>query len=265
LKLYTEFVFAFAVHAVGERHERKVREWIDAGIRVSWFKHTKVTAEAIEAMFRTVSFSLDENLSDTKKDGYADFDYLRDHPYFLFEEALYCLDYEFSFGKLESGVLWRMLRHVPNGGDYLTFWGSVFEYYVAWLFETYAATRIHKVFVSPTYADDRSKQICDVIVVSDGTAILIEAKLATCRSDVRYAGDYYGLAGAAFVVPLNTALERLYPYSFTALPFLAQLNFSVTLAFSNSVSYKVLIKVPFVFVTVAKAPRRVEPVSPRSL
>ncbi len=189
LKLYTEFIFAFAVHAVAERHERKVGEWIDAGIRVSWFKHTKVTDETIEAMFKTVSFSLDEDLSDTKKDGYADFDYLRDHPYVLFEEALYCLDYEFSFGKLESGVLWRMLRHVPNGGDYLTFWGSVFECYVAWLFETYASTKIHKVFVSPTYADDPSKQICDVIVVCDGAAILIEAKLATCRSDVRYSGD----------------------------------------------------------------------------
>jgi hypothetical protein len=96
-----------------------------------------------EAMFKTVSFSLDEDLSHTKKDGYADFDYLRDHSYVLFEEVLYCLDYESSFGKLESGVLWRIPRHVPNGGDYLTFWGSVLEYYVSWLFETYVGRVPH--------------------------------------------------------------------------------------------------------------------------
>jgi len=190
LKLYTEFIFAFAVHAVSERHERQVGQVIDAGIRVSWFKHMNLRSEAVEAMFKEVSFSLDDELNDIDHHGYADFDFLRDHPYLSFEEALYCLDYEFSFGKLESGVIWRMLRHVPNGGDYLTFWGSVFEHYVAWLFETYASARMHKVYVSPAYEDNPSRQICDVIVICDGTAVLVEAKLATCRSDIRYSGDY---------------------------------------------------------------------------
>ena len=44
--------------------------------------------------------------------------------------------------------------------------------------------------MSPPYLDDPSRQICDTIVICDGAAILIEAKLATCRSDVRYSGDY---------------------------------------------------------------------------
>ena len=148
-----------------------------------------VERDAIEKMFKSVSFSLDDS-PNTRHLGYGDFDYLRDHPYFLFEEALYCLDYEFSFGKLESGVVWRILKSLPNGGDYQTFWGAVFEYYVGWLFETYASGRFHKVHISPTYLDDPSRQICDTIVICDGAAILIEAKLATCRSDVRYSGDY---------------------------------------------------------------------------
>ena len=95
LKLYTEFIFAFAVHAVSERHQRNVGEAIDAAIRVSWFKHTNLSADAIDKMFKSVSFSLDESAKSNKHLGYADFDYLRDHPYLLFEGALYCLDYDF--------------------------------------------------------------------------------------------------------------------------------------------------------------------------
>jgi hypothetical protein len=141
-------------------------------------------------MFERVSFSLESLSGVDRGSGYADFDLLRDKPYFLFEEALYCLDYEFSFGKLESGVLWRVLKGLPKPNNYLGFWGSVFEYYVGWLFDTYASGRFNKVHLSPCYADDPAKQICDAIILCNGTAILIEAKFATCASSIRYSGDY---------------------------------------------------------------------------
>jgi len=59
-----------------------------------------------------------------------------------------------------------------------------------WLFETYASTEHNKVYSITKYEDDPKKQICDIIIVCGSTAILIEAKLATCRADVRYSGDY---------------------------------------------------------------------------
>jgi hypothetical protein len=230
LKLYTEFIFAFAVHAVNERHDLPVGSVIDAALRVSWFKHTVLASETIKKMFESVSFALDDLAGMNRNFGYADFDYLRDHPYFLFEEALYCLDYEFSFGKLESGVLWRVLRGLPNSGDYLAFWGSVFEHYVGWLFDTYASERLNRVYLSPAYTDDPSKQICDVIVICGGTAILIEAKLATCASSVRYSGDYKkmkdylesrlvsGENGAVGVGQLLNAVHNLATLSETSIP-----------------------------------------------
>jgi hypothetical protein len=72
----------------------------------------------------------------------------------------------------------------------MSFWGSVFEDYVVWLFETYASKQHNKVYPVPKYPDDPTKQICDAIIVCGSTAILIEAKLATCRADVRYSGDH---------------------------------------------------------------------------
>ena len=44
--------------------------------------------------------------------------------------------------------------------------------------------------MSPRYENRDALPICDAIVVCDGTAILIEAKLATCPTKVRYSGDY---------------------------------------------------------------------------
>src|SRR5579864_3948682 len=73
---------------------------------------------------------------------------------------------------------------------YLSFWGSVFEDYVAWLFEVYANASLNNVYPSPAYPNEKNKPICDLIVVCGSTAILIEAKLATCRTDIRYGGDY---------------------------------------------------------------------------
>jgi len=121
-----------------------------------------------------------------------DFEFLRDHPYFLQNGEIFCLDYEFALGKLESGALWRVMNGLEQSQKqpYLSFWGGVFEDYVSWLFETYSSSSLNMVYPAPKYADDPSQQICDAIVVCGSTAILIEAKLATVRADVRYSGDY---------------------------------------------------------------------------
>ena len=143
-------------------------------------------------MFGTVSFSLEELGNSQPPLGYADFEFLRDHPYFLQNKEIFCLDYEFALGKLESGVLWRVMKGLEKNQrePYLSFWGSVFEDYVSWLFEVYSSPDLNKVYPAPKYADDPTQQICDAIIVCGSTAILIEAKLATVRADVRYSGDY---------------------------------------------------------------------------
>lgn len=144
-------------------------------------------------MFNTVSCSLSD-LPDTKPvHGYADCEYLRDHPYFRHDDYLYCLDYEFAGSKLESGVLWRIRETMAKKDRfaYFSFWGEVFEEYVAWLFETYPDKGKNEFYRAPRYVNTKEKHpICDGVVMCGTTAVVIEAKLGTCAADVRYSGDY---------------------------------------------------------------------------
>lgn len=223
LKIYCQFVFAFLTHAMTEREPRSPQALIDAGIRVSWFKKTNLPTDLIERIFKTVCFTLDMLPPKTQPAGYADFDFLKDNPYFRYEEILYCLDYDFALGKLESGALWRVLRSLPPAAQdsYLSFWGYVFEDHVAWILETYASTKCNTIYPSPRYEDDPQKEICDAIAVCGSTAVLVEAKLGTCPTKTRYSGDYkkmrkyledrlvVGTNKPAAVAQLNKAIEKL--------------------------------------------------------
>ncbi len=192
LKRYYLFIFSFILHAMNERNERPAGAAIDGALRTSWFQKTTMPQVQVSQMFDTVSFSL-ADLPDTKPPiGYGDFEFLRDRPYFKHDGGMYCLDYEYAVGKLESGALWRVLRGLNSNErvTYLGFWGNVFERYVAWLFETYASKRLNVFYPSPMYEHERDRPICDAIVVCGFTAVLVEAKLATCSATVRYSGDY---------------------------------------------------------------------------
>jgi hypothetical protein len=192
LTTYAHFIFCFSMHAMILRGKKSLEAALNSGIRMETFKHTKVEQEQVNQMFATVSFDL-EALGESKPPiGYADFEFLRDHPYFLQNGEIFCLDYEFALGKLESGVLWRFLKGLDKEQrePYLSFWGSIFEDYVSWLFETYASPGMNKFYSAPRSEDGSNEQTCDAIVVCASTAILIESKLATCRADIRYSGDY---------------------------------------------------------------------------
>lgn len=188
---YAEFICAFATHAVLERQSQTYDKPIDATLRKGWFKNTNIPEPTVEQMFKTVSFSLDDMPKPKDTLGYGDFEFLKDRPYFLFNGEMYMLDYEFALGKLESAVIWRVLRNLPSNkkDPWLSYWGLVFEEYVSWMFETYAAPALHKLYPNPTYVNS-TDQICDQIIICGDTAVLIEAKLATCTAADRYSGHY---------------------------------------------------------------------------
>ena len=188
---YAEFIVAFALHALQERQTQTYDKPIDATLRKSWFKTTTVPEATLDRMFETVSFSLDNMPNPKDTLGYGDFEFLKDRPYFLFNGEMYMLDYEFALGKLESAVVWRVLRSLPKDKKepWLSYWGLVFEEYVTWMFEMYAAPALHAVYPSPKYLNS-TDQISDQIIVCGDTAVLIEAKLATCTAADRYSCDH---------------------------------------------------------------------------
>jgi len=123
--------------------------------------------------------------------GYGDFEFLKDRPYLLFNNDLFMLDYEYALGKLESAVVWRVLRKLSTKmkDPWLSYWGLIFEEYVTWLFETYAEPSLHTLIPNPTYVAS-TDQICDQVIICGDTAVLIEAKLATCAAEDRHSCDY---------------------------------------------------------------------------
>ena len=182
------------MHALIERNDLQQNAIpVDGGLAISWFNKTILTPEQVSAMFDTVCCRLEDFPEKKKAHGFADFEFLKDHPYFRIGDRVYCLDYEYGLAKLESGVLWRVARSLPEKQRlaYFGFWGEVFEEYVNWLFEIYANKEKNIICPRPKYLKAKDqKTICDAIVICGKTAVLIEAKLGTCAAEVRYSGDY---------------------------------------------------------------------------
>ena len=190
LKLYIDFMFLLMMHATIQRDELHINHQATTPLGPLWLKNSTLTPETIHQVLSTVSFTLASMTTPKEPHGYADFTFLRDNPYFFHEDNYYSLDYEFGLGKLESGVIWRILdnQEASQKEPYLSFWGPVFEDYLAWLFETYASTKHNTYHASPKYMD--GNQICDAIVICGTTAILIEAKVATCNIETKYSGEF---------------------------------------------------------------------------
>ena len=193
LKLYSQFVYAFTLHAMTERTQIVTGDVPEAGMPISWFKKTILTDKQISAMFDTVCCRLSDLPDKKVVHGYADFEFLKDHPYLRIDDKVYDIDYEYAVAKLESGALWRVAMKMPKDRrlSYFGFWGNVFEEYVSWIFESYANKSKNAHYPSPRYLDEKvNKPICDVLIMCGATAVLIEAKAATCATSVRYSGDY---------------------------------------------------------------------------
>ena len=60
-----------------------------------------------------------------------------------------------------------------------------------WIFECYAHKDKNAHYPTPRYLNDKdNKAICDILIMCGSTAVLIEAKAATCAASIRYSGDY---------------------------------------------------------------------------
>jgi hypothetical protein len=190
LKLYINFMFLIMMHATIQRDELQLKKQTISPLGPHWLSTTNLKPATIHQVLATVSFNLAAMKVPKKPHGFADFTLLRANPYFFNEDNYYCLDYDFGFGKLESGVLYGVLDNLAEDlkGPYLSFWGPIFEDYLAWLFETYASAEHNTYYPSPKYAN--GNQICDAIVICGASAVLIEAKIATCDIKTKYSGKY---------------------------------------------------------------------------
>jgi len=182
---YTNFMFSLLLHAMMERDARQANADPPSPVGHYWLKKTTLTEETIHKVLAT-GIILARCISTSQRTArIRGFHIPPRQPLHYF-----CLDYEFALGKLESGVIYRVLDNLePDRKDpYLSSWGPIFEDYLAWLFESYVSTKYNTYHSSPRYAD--GTQVCDAIVICGGTAILIEAKIATYNIKTKYSGDF---------------------------------------------------------------------------
>lgn len=98
------------------------------------------------------------------------------------------LDSLFLLEKIQTGPYWNANRE--HGLKLHKFWGAVFERYVNELMrQACAGTRA--VFIpDPRPPGEPNAQICDGIVASGDSVVLIEYKSSMFRADTKYSGKY---------------------------------------------------------------------------
>src|SRR6202030_1363414 len=100
------------------------------------------------------------------------------------------LDISLLAEKMESGVFWGVNGQVePSKRDqFHAFWGEVFELYASWLIGSSVGGKVNQFFPNPRYLKG-DRQVCDVIVLSGTSVVLIECKGSTVSADGKYGGD----------------------------------------------------------------------------
>ena len=105
---------------------------------------------------------------------------------FLMMDNLFFLD------KVQTGPYWH--ANELYGLKLRKFWGAVFEKYVNELLKQ-ACTGTNSIFLpDPRSANDPSTQLCDGIVISGESMVLMEYKSSMFRADTKYSGNHASLA-----------------------------------------------------------------------
>jgi hypothetical protein len=106
--------------------------------------------------------------------------------------GLLMMDNRFLLEKALAGPYWRASGVV--GQRLREFWGLVFEPYVNELLAESCAATDSTFIADPRCADNPATQICDGIVVSGNSIVLVEYKSSMFRADTKYGGDHRALA-----------------------------------------------------------------------
>ena len=120
-----------------------------------------------------------------------EFTVFRNRPLFADNGKYLPLDLSLLADKMESGVFWSVHNQVDSKkrDNFHQFWGEVFELYISWLIGASVDGKINKFFARPRYLKRVGAEVCDAIVLSGTSAILIECKGSTFTAKGKYGGD----------------------------------------------------------------------------
>jgi hypothetical protein len=195
----------FGAHArFGEELVKKL--FIDPGIlplKDANFASTAIPAKKAQFFLDSLSATPAEMASELiqKDNGPNDFTIFRKFPLLLQWYNLHLttawsgflmMDNLFFLEKIQTGPYWS--ANTLHGVKLRRFWGAVFEKYVNELLRQ-ACAGTNSIFLpDPRPSDDPNTQLCDGIVLSGDSMVLMEYKSSMFRADTKYSGDYQVLA-----------------------------------------------------------------------
>lgn len=190
----------FAVHArFGPKFsDQVVREPHLLPLRQADFGQTAVSPEKVDSFLRFFSASLDDIAEEVRKTdcGPNDATVFRKHPMVrdigsrtVLQEGggHLMIDNLFFLEKAQTGPYW--IANSTHGDKLRRFWGAVFERYVNELLSRACSGTRAKFLPDPRPADDPKLQICDGLIATVDSVVLIEYKSSMFRADKKYSGD----------------------------------------------------------------------------
>ena len=162
------------------------------------FNAMAIPKESAMLFLDEITTTLESLVTRIKKRDYGsnDFTELRKRPLVLASRGYLPIDLLFLAEKFESGPYWAVNDVSTTMGDRLRkFWGPVFEAYMNDLLaDTLKETGA--VFVAdPRNANDPNGQICDGLILQDGSLVLLEYKSSMFTAETKYSGNVNSLVG----------------------------------------------------------------------
>jgi hypothetical protein len=157
-----------------------------------WYRTISLPAETIDRFLGGISAAADEfhTMVTVKNSGSNDFTSIKDKPLFRDGELFFMIDSAFLTDKEETGTFWRIHNALPRNArlQFHRDWGTAFEHYINWLLGQSIDSNLNKIFPNPRFADN-GEEVCDSIILCQGSALFIESKGTTFTAEAKYGND----------------------------------------------------------------------------
>jgi hypothetical protein len=167
------------------------------------FATTAIPAKKVSAFLDSLASCPSAMAQELRKEGGGgpnDFTIFRKFPlvqqfYNLYLTTAWCgflmMDNLFFLEKVLTAPYWN--ANATSGQKLRRFWGAVFEQYVNELMRKACAGTQSRFIPDPRPSNDPNTQICDGIVVSGDSIVLMEYKASMFRADTKYSGSHLSL------------------------------------------------------------------------
>jgi hypothetical protein len=188
--------YALVIGAISRLHrfdpEKFLKDPLSYSLDEQWFRSTKIDPGAVQAFFSLAAATPEEYKQrlETSR-GPNDFTAFRDKPLLRSHSKLDLIDLWLLAEKFESGPFWLIHSSLPEKqrADFHSFWGRLFERYIADLFQSSADGALNRVYAAPVF-ENTSEELSDTVILCDRALILIESKGTTFTARAKYEGDY---------------------------------------------------------------------------